>query len=359
MITIGVCITPHGFGHAARCCAVMEALSELVDVHFEIITTVPAWFFYASLPGCSFTLYPVFCDIGLVQQNSLEEDFDNTLQLLAGLYPFPENLVDMVATVVSSCRMVICDVAVLGIAAARKAGIPSVLLENFTWDWIYEQYLPDYPAFDQFIRYLGDLYAQADLHLQARPVCVENNKALQLDPLARKPRQSREQVRHGLQISDTDELVLVTMGGIAGHTLPLDAMEKMEQCFVLVGQEVEAMVVRKNIRLLPSDSGLYHPDLVVACDAVVGKVGYSTLAEVYQSATPFGYIPRPSFAESSVLTEFIENNMVGRSISFQQFTGGDWLDVVPDLCRMHRHRQQRSNGAAMAAQILIEAFSMQ
>jgi hypothetical protein len=42
-------VSPHGFGHAARAAAVMEALSEIdTGVQFEIFTTVPFWFFRDS-----------------------------------------------------------------------------------------------------------------------------------------------------------------------------------------------------------------------------------------------------------------------------------------------------------------------
>jgi hypothetical protein len=38
-LRIGCCITPHGLGHAARACAVMEALSLRLPVHYKIVST--------------------------------------------------------------------------------------------------------------------------------------------------------------------------------------------------------------------------------------------------------------------------------------------------------------------------------
>ena len=37
-------------------------------------------------------------------------------------------------------RLVIADAPPLGCAAAAAAGIPSVVISNFTWDWIYAEY---------------------------------------------------------------------------------------------------------------------------------------------------------------------------------------------------------------------------
>ena len=36
--------------------------------------------------------------------------------------------------------LVVADIPPLGIAAATAAGIPSIALGNFTWDWIYSAY---------------------------------------------------------------------------------------------------------------------------------------------------------------------------------------------------------------------------
>ena len=37
-------------------------------------------------------------------------------------------------------RLVVADAPPLGCAAAARAGIPSVVVSNFTWDWIYAEY---------------------------------------------------------------------------------------------------------------------------------------------------------------------------------------------------------------------------
>jgi hypothetical protein len=40
---------------------------------------------------------------------------------------------------------------------------------------------------------------------------------------------------------------------------------------------------KQNLVLLPHHSGFYHPDLVNASDAVIGKVGYSTAGRTDRS----------------------------------------------------------------------------
>ena len=357
-IRVGCCITPHGFGHAARACAVMEALSARIDVHFEIVTTVPEWFFIESLTA-PYTLHPINCDIGLVQRNSLEEDLGQTLELLDRFYPLDLGLVDRVAALFEDCSLLICDIAPLGIAAARSANIVSVLVENFTWDWIYRSYLEQWPEFDYHISYLQQMYAAVDYHLQAEPVCAAVDCDLLTAPIARQRQLEKQVVRDKLQVVDKDTLVLVTMGGVPEMKMDLDRMAAMDPCFVLPGQTDDEMVVRGNLRILPSSSGIYHPDLVAACDAVIGKVGYSTLAEVYQAGVPFGYICRPRFRESAPLAAFIDREMVSIEITEEQFRDSRWLDRVEELCRCPRDRGIRENGSIATTAFLADLLSSQ
>ena len=109
--------------------------------------------------------------------------------------------------------------------------------------------------------------------------------------------------------------------------------------------------------LLPAHSEHFHPDLVAASDAVVGKVGYSTLAEVYAAGVPFGYVLRPDFRESQVLVDFIRRHMDGLSIDVAQFYRGGWLSVLPELLAMPRRKRRASNGARQIAEILCRRIS--
>lgn len=140
----------------------MEALAARRPVQYRIISTAPAWFFAESLTA-PYTLHPLHTDIGLVQHDALREDFDRTITRLDALYPLRAKLLDRLAELFADCNLVLCDIAPAGIAAAelaRKkfgAGVRSVLIENFTWDWIYAGYSEQHPGFKPHIRYLQQL----------------------------------------------------------------------------------------------------------------------------------------------------------------------------------------------------------
>ena len=208
-------ISPHGYGHAARASAVLCALHRKVpSCQFHIYTTVPRWFFTDSMTG-PFDLEPMETDIGLVQKTPLEEDLAATADRLDAWYPLDESRVENLARTLVRRRtsMVICDIAPLGIAAAQKAGIPSVLVENFTWDWIYEGYTDYRKRFSRHIDYLKGFFGQAEIRIRARPVCGDARGHLMVDPISRLPRQPREVVRQRLGVGPEETLVLVSMDG--------------------------------------------------------------------------------------------------------------------------------------------------
>ena len=86
---IGCCISAHGYGHATRAMAVMEALGRCLPVHFEILTAVPPWLFAETLT-VSHRLHAMTTDVGLKQHNPLVEDMPATLKALDDFYPLRE-----------------------------------------------------------------------------------------------------------------------------------------------------------------------------------------------------------------------------------------------------------------------------
>lgn len=356
MHKIAYFISPHGFGHAARACAIMQALhQEQPDVEFELFTLVPEWFFAEShLP--KYQYHAARTDLGLVQHNSLVEDIPSTLTQLAEFLPFPNQLITDLAKTITDlgCRLVICDISPLGIAVAKTAGFPSILIENFTWDWIYEGYRNESPGFEPHISYLAGWFEQADFHIQTSPACVPDHPHLTTSPVGRRFSEDPFAVRARLGVPPDAQTVLITMGGIESNLISrLGALAQQEYYFVLPGAS-NRIHRTGNCILLPHHSGYYHPDLLRACTAVIGKLGYSTLAEAYCANRPFGFIPRARFRESPPLANFVIQEMNGMTISEEEFSSDLWISRVPELLARYENKPPRSTGALEAAEFLIK-----
>jgi len=345
-------VSPHGFGHAARSTAVMAALQRrMPGVAFELFTRVPEWFFADShLEGL--TYHDCLTDIGLVQTSPLHEDLDETVRRLAEFLPFNSARLDALAGCVAQqdCELVLCDISPLGIAVAQRAGLPAVLIENFTWDWIYAGYTRQNGQMKGIIDYLAAIFTRADYRIQTEPVCEVVPADLHTVPVSRAGRTPRPAVRRALGIPDAAKAILVTMGGIppSASTALAALTRRPDVYFVLPGGAAQ-VERRDNLVLLPHHSDFYHPDLIEASDAVIGKVGYSTIAEVYHAGVPFGYLTRQNFRESGPLSAYIQSQMAGFEIGEADFLSGDWLARLDELLALPRLERAPINGADQIA----------
>ena len=124
--------------------------------------------------------------------------------------------------------------------------------------------------------------------------------------------------------------------------------------FVIAGH-CPTRVTSSNIRLLPINTPLFHPDLVRSANVVIGKVGYSTIAEVYQAGVPFGYFSRPGNPEMPPLLSFLEEKIQGIHFTGSDYQTSAWLNHLPTLLSMPRiDRSQEPNGADECADAIAQ-----
>lgn len=356
-MNIAVFISPHGFGHAARASAVMEEMKGRGEVRFEVFTTVPEVFFQDFLDG-PLRLHPIEGDIGLSQSSALEIDVQGSVEALEGLRAGMNEVVERAARSVVDlgCSLVLCDTSPMGILVAERAGIPSVLIESFTWDWIYEGFVAEAPAVRSHLGWLAEIYERATLRLQTQPFCQIKAGAVTTPPVARKPRRSRERVREDSGIGLEDTVVLLTMGGIRQDLPFLDQLADYPATFLVTGWEAE----KRSGRTLFFDrkEPTYLPDLIAASDLVVSKLGYSTVAEVWLQDRPLLYVANDHFREVAVLRRFVQSELDAVELSQDEFNSGQWLHKVartkPPPTDSGSGRARRENGAPVIAERVLE-----
>lgn len=350
---LAVFVSPHGFGHAARASAVMAALADRIREPFQLFATTPAWFFDETIEG-RYVRHPVEADVGFRQRDSLVFDLDATVAALDAMLPFDEGLVDRAAAAVAAagCGAVLCDIAPLGIAVAERAGVPSILVENFTWPWLYEPLLEDAPGLAGHAAYLRGWFDRATVHVQARPACSHDPGAVQVAPVSRAPRRSRAEVRAALDVPDEAPLVVLTMGGV---DQPLPFLPRLRLLapvhFVVTG--APSTETEGNVRAFGRDERLYMPDLVEAADAVVGKLGYSTLAEVWAAGRPMARVVRDDSREMGPLDGWADRHVPGFPIRAAEFIAGRWLDRLPDLLTLPTGQRNGAGGAGEVADVVL------
>ncbi|TNF77412.1 MAG: hypothetical protein EP299_04750 [Acidobacteria bacterium] len=163
--------------------------------------------------------------------------------------------------------------------------------------------------------------------------------------MSRRFRTEPSVTRHRLDLDDDRPLVLLTMGGVVWDYEFLDLLERHQEMVFVVPGGAERWTGRDNLVLLPHHTPLYHPDLVAAADVVVGKLGYSTLAEAYRAGVPLVFVRRPHFPESPILAEFAQRHLPCHEISAEEFREGTWLEELPRLLDADRPPAVAENGA--------------
>jgi UDP:flavonoid glycosyltransferase YjiC (YdhE family) len=345
-------ISPHGFGHATRTIAVIEALQLIQpDIHAHFFTTVPRSLFEQTLSN--FSYHPVLVDIGLVQNSALESDIPATIKRLDDFLPYPKSLLEDLASLCANCTLILCDIAPLGIAVGQYAGVPSVLTENFTWDWIYQSYMRKYPKLQVHAQFLKKQFDQADHRIQTEPLCLRAPRDLHCGPIFRRTKGSQPSLRKLLGYGDK-KLVVVTMGG---HFQQIPSYQNKEEFpyihFLYTGQH-NTKHIGKNIALLAQDSNIYHPDLVSIADVVVCKAGYSTVAECCQAGARVISIGRADFPESALLQSYLEDRLGGISIKPETYHNGSWRALASNLLSRPKPAPASENGADQVASFLYD-----
>lgn len=345
-------ITPHGYGHATRSIAIMEAwLARDSKVVFHVITAVDEHLFRETL-GDRFVYHREVCDVGLIQQDAMNIDEDATVAALETLIDPRHNDAARLAELLRrhQVELVICDIVPLGLLAAERAGVPAVLVENFTWDFIYRGYAAQAPRVAAFAPRFAHVFNRATVHLQIDPPSEPNKQAYLVPPVARAFRTAREVTRAQLGVAAGRPLVMITTGGVVHQFDFVAALKERRDVTFLVTRQTP--IEAENIIHMEQDSAFYHPDLVLASDLVVGKMGYSTLTENYHAGTPFAYIRRPDFIEGEALGAFADSHMSSAEIQIEAFLSGAWLQQLDTLLAMQPQRGEKANGAVVAAAYL-------
>jgi hypothetical protein len=352
-------ISPHGFGHAARACSVIADVTRLCGgIRHHLFTTVPPAFFDDSLAGVAFEYHRLECDIGMVQRTPFIEDVGATIRALERLPLDGGPVFECIASEVSAtgCQLIISDIAPLGLAVAESLSLPGVLIENFTWDWIYGAYGD--PRLDGFSQRLATIFGSAAVRIQTAPICLPVHGAHRVPPVSRSSRLGRNELRSMLGIAADDRLVLLSVGGLESLSIGRGFRPPAGTILVAPGGG-DGIKSEGDLIWIPTMGGPYHPDLVAASDLVVAKLGYSTVAEVYHAGTALAFLRRPIFPESPILEGFVREQIPSAALAENWLESPSTTRILEELLETPRSTDPRPNGAAAAAELILNALHRQ
>jgi L-arabinokinase len=271
-------------------------------------------------------------DVGILQRDSLQMDLDETLracQVLQGTFP---HLIEQEIAFIKKHQvgLVLGDIPPLCFEIAAQASIVSVAITNFTWSWIYRNYITNHPAFGFIVEQMEALYRRATLALTL-PYPGGMDVFSRQEPLpwvTRASYLSREEARTAFHLPQFATIVLLSFGGLGLDRLPREKLQNLgDFFFVTTGAAKQKM---DNVLCLPESQRSYA-DLVRAADVVVTKPGYGIVADALSHQVPILYTERGEFAEYPRLVQALGECATSEFIPQDQLLLGN---LAPYLTRL-------------------------
>ena len=325
---IYVCVSTHGFGHAARQAAVLIQLHRLQpDWHLVISSSVDETFLDLVLRHVPVSRRTVCWDVGMLQADALGVDQQATLHALHQLENELPRLVhrevDWIRKQDSQC-VVLADIPPAAAQLARRLDAPLVWMGNFGWDEIYA---PLGGAFVDWANQATSAYQSGALLLRC-PLSLPMNWSLpeqtlglvSADPEALPPDLERRLCSEGRT------KVLVGFGGL-GYSLPSNLFKRWPQYLFLMPAPQDSKLYEQldqvaNVLLLPEMIRLL--DVMPFCDRLLGKPGFSSFCEAMSCGVALHVVERQGFAEASALMDGLRSHADHRILTRQSLESGDW-----------------------------------
>jgi L-arabinokinase len=338
-------ISGHGFGHASRSIELIKAIvAARPDARLLIKTAAPAWLFDA-IAGPSIAVLPFDADTGITQRDSLNIDEPDSVRRAAAFYRDFDGLAEREAVSLRASRatVVIGDIPPLAHAAAARAGLPSVAIGNFTWDWIYAGYDSFAREAPGVIHVIRDAYALATralrlpLHGGFEPMAAVTED---IPFIARHSTRDPAETRRALGVPDDRPFVVASFGAY-GLTAAYDDIARAQRLTVLSPGST-----------LPA--GIAYQDVVAAADLVITKPGYGIVSECVANGTPLLYTSRGRFVEYDVFVAEMPRVVRCRFIPQDDLMAGRWRPHIEALLAQPPPPERaRIDGAQVATNAIL------
>ena len=315
MKTIIFYISDHGFGHAARNIPIIKELLATDETLKIIVKTGIAQgeFIDSNFLGESrLSVVKEAMDVGLVlKPMSFEID---VLALEARVECYIESWEQRIEREVEFLvheqpDLVLSDIVPWVFHAAQQANIKSVLISNFTWVEIYEEYLNQ-----QLVAAYKECYVLADevfmYHLSGSKM---KDHFVKYDEVSLCAREFDLSAVAAIQSRYELPLVFVSVGRSVDLAEEIDVSNEPYHFIVTEGIQL----IGENVTYLPKETQNTH-DYLCASEFVITKAGFGTIAEALLAKKKIAVIERESIAEDRATVEWLVSRRLALPIQYEQ-----------------------------------------
>ncbi|MFQ5646844.1 MAG: hypothetical protein ACE5GM_07945 [bacterium] len=354
-------ISGHGFGHTTRSLQVVKTLLE-IDPHLRahIKTGAPKWFVEHNFSSERVTYHSQQNDVGIVQSDSLHFDPHDTLKACERFWKDKREIIqrETAWAVREKIDLILADIPFTAFEISAKAGIPGVGITNFSWDWIYEPFLEDYPQYRYLVEDIKEAYRLSDL-LYRLPLYGDLSafpRIRDVPLIARKSEKDKQETRRILGLPLNKKLILCSFGGIGikreisfnrrdfGLVSTLESLPQTADTWRISTEKMR-------------ENSLHYQDLVAASDAVLTKLGYGIVSEAIANRTSLLYIDSSDFREYPLLERGVSRLVPALPVSREELYQGGWEEKAGQLLQTDLSRDlPLIDGAERIARDLVKRF---
>jgi L-arabinokinase len=296
--------------------------------------------------------------VGLVQRDALVIDLPATVEASrAFAATWPERVESEARWLrESGAALVLGDVPPLAFAAAKAAGMESVALANFSWDWIYGHLAAREPRLAAAADQAKAAYASTRLLLRL-PFAGDLAVFPLIEDLplvARRPTLEAEEARRQLGLG-ARPVVLLSFGGIGLRSPAADVLARLPDFDFLVERLGEGSA--PNVGSVDDPRlaalGLRYEDVVAAADVVVTKPGYGIVTDAVAGRTRIVYTDRGDFPEYPILVAEMPRYVPAVHVSNDDVRTGRLGEAIHGVLGQPFPDPPRLDGAEVAARRLL------
>lgn len=354
-------VSGHGFGHATRVGEVLRAVrARDPELPIAIVTSGPERLYRRAVPG-PFAFRPQPVDVGLAQRSALVIDEEGTV---AAWRHFQSGYADRLAREVRGLeergvRAVLGDIPPLAFDAAAEAGVPSLALANFSWDWIYRHLAARQPALHEAADHAAAAYARCGVLLEL-PFAGDLSAFPRREgiPLvARRPRVERDEARRRLGLDGV--VVLLSFGGLGLPGFDPAVLARLRTVTFVISDARAATPA--NVRVVDNAAmeaaGLEYVDLVAAADVVATKPGYGIVSDAIAAGTRMIYTDRGDFPEYPIMVAEMGRWLPAVHVTNEQLLTGRVAEAIDAVLAQPMPPRPPMDGAERAAARILAALS--
>ena len=353
-------ITNHGYGHATRAASVAAAIARLdPNITLILATTAKRSVLDAYLPG-DWIHHDRGLDCGVVQADSMTMDLRATLEQLQSIRRASA------VTIASEAHwlkqqgvgLVLGDIPPLAAPIAHAAGVPCWMMGNFGWDFIYEAWVGEYPAFQVEVDWIRACFGQCDRLFKmpfSEPMTTFGN-VTNVGLTGVSPRFDESVMRSNFDLGDIprEKIIMLTFGGLGLNRIPYENVLKFPDyrfiCFDLTAPELP--------NLIRVDDRFYRPiDFAPLLGRLISKPGYSTFSEACRYDVPLVSLTRDGFAEAPILIAGIQDCAVHQVVETEDFFNGGWEFLHQPMLPPRTATKLAKDGTETIARAVFEYFA--